>query len=374
MRAHRIWGGLASVALATASWTAIAQDLPVINRSQLLPYPSGVPLHPSGEKYQFGCGIAINGNRMLVSAAPAGQSQASLFFYTKNSSGSWAYAGRISPPSGASFECEVALRDTTAAVSGRVNGAEAVFVLQNTTGSTWKTTQTIKRKGSSLYIGPNFLALGNPTDGNNRGLVRIYDQVSSGTYQLLQNLTGPDLYSNFGRSLTGGSSTLVVTQSSELGENQKIFVYVRSQNSMRLQKTFDIGYRALGSVAYDSNYLAFERTVPSMAEIQHRQNGMWTKVQTVPGDEDPTGFQGWLGGPIALGGNRFVFRDLDTNKLHVSELRGGFFRDTAILNAEYGYFPTISSNTIVVAYPYIGPENPTFRGAVEIFSLPRVVN
>ena len=67
--------------------------------------------------------------------------------------------------------------------------------------------------------------------------------------------------------------------------------------------------------------------------------------------------------------NLVRFRDV-----RVSELREGIFRDTAILNAEYGYFPTISSNTIVVSYPYTGPDNATFRGAVEIFLLPRLAN
>jgi hypothetical protein len=310
---------------------------------------------------------------MLVSAAPADLTAALLFFYAKNSAGAWQYAGRVRPPSGGSFECEVALRGRTAVISGRLNGAGAVFVLQNPSGSTWKTTQVIKRRSNSLYIGPDFLALGDSTSNNERGIVRVYDRIAPGTYRLMTNLSGPDLESHFGGSLTGGSNSLVVTQSTQLGDNQKVFVYVRSQDTMRLQKTYDLGFRALGSVAYDSNYLAIE-TVNFLAAIHRRQNGVWTTIQTVPGIEDPTGFEGWLVGPIALGGNRFVFRDRDTNEFHVSELRNGIFRETAVLNVKYGEWPIISSSTIVVSYPHSGPENTTFRGAVEIFSLPRLTN
>jgi hypothetical protein len=65
MHAHWIQAGLVSLALAAITSTAVAQELPVLNRTQLLPYPTGVAPHPSGEKYGFGCGLALEGNRMF---------------------------------------------------------------------------------------------------------------------------------------------------------------------------------------------------------------------------------------------------------------------------------------------------------------------
>jgi hypothetical protein len=378
MRAPHLMSWLASLCFAAGCCAATAQSLPVITPSQVLPYPTDVVPPASGGKYAFGCGFAVDGNRMLVTAAETQAyppTPASLFFYAKNSSGKWYYAKRIAPRSGGAFRCALALKGDTAVIAGEEAGVGVVYVFRNTSGTTWTLTQVIPKLALNLAVGPDFLAIGNSSHAADRGIVYFYKLISPAKYSLLQTVRGADYGLNFGLIDGSGPNTLVVAQSTQDGDDEKEFVYEKAGDVWSLKETFSYGWRTLGSAAYQPGYLAIENTVYQFAEIYHQVNGAWTRTQIIPGECDSAQYSGFLAGPLALGGNRLVFRDNDTNNICMAELHNGTFKDTAILKSQFdGYWPTISGNTIFLSYPYNGGQSNIFTGAIEAFALPAVVN
>jgi hypothetical protein len=305
-----------------------------------------------------------------------------LFFYAKNSSGKWYYAKRITPRSGGEFRCAVSLKGDTTVIAGEEAGVGVVYVLRNTSGTTWSLTEVIQKKAESLQLGPDFLAIGNSYHAANRGIVYFYKQSSPAKYTYLSTVRGADYGLNFGMIDGGGPHTLIVGQSTNEGDNQAEFVYQKSGDVWSLNKSFYYGWRSLGSAAYQPGYLALENTIYHFAEIFRQTNDAWTETQFATADCNPSHYEDFLTGPIALGGNRLVAGDEDTNDICMSELHDGVFKGTAILKPQYDggpyrnyheYYPLISGNSIFIR-AYNAPGNSSFSGDIEVFNFAPVVN
>jgi hypothetical protein len=383
MRALHTTSWFTALCFSAACCAASAQTVPLIKPAQLLPYPTDVAPPNSGGKYGFGCGVALDGNRMLVSAADTATypaRPASLFFYAKDSSGKWSYAKRITPRSGGSFHCTLALKGDTAVIAGEEAGVGVVYVLRNTSGTTWNLTQVIQKQAADLQLGPDFLAIGNWEHAANRGIVYFYKLVSPAKYSYLQTERGADYGMNFGMLDASGPNTVLVGQSANDGDLEKEFIYRKTGDVWSVQVSYppnSYGWRVLGSAAYQPGYWAIERTELKLAEVFHEENGAWKFTQVVTGDCDATKDTGTLIGPLVMGGNRLVYRSADTNTVCMSELHNGTFVDTAILDNRYTSWPTpiVSGNTILlVGSSSADPSSSTFNGVVAVFNLPAVVN